>query len=160
MGAGYPWAVRRDCRQGPDKHRARGGPPQITAAALAGRPTRDNGPVVEMSRDRFEELVSDALDGVPPELAVLVDNVVVLVEEEPPPEDPDLLGCYDGTPLTERDSTYAGAVPDRIVIYRNPILRICEDADEVVEEVRITVVHEIAHHFGIDDDRLHDLGYA
>jgi predicted Zn-dependent protease with MMP-like domain len=116
--------------------------------------------VIEMSRERFEELVGDALDEVPEELAALVDNVVVLVEDEPPADDPDLLGYYDGTPLTERDTRYAGVVPDRIMIFRNPILRMCEDADEVVDEVRITVVHEIAHHFGIDDDRLHDLGYA
>ena len=116
--------------------------------------------VIEMSRERFEELVSDALDQIPPELAVLVDNVVVLVEDEAPPEDPDLLGLYDGTPLTERDTRYGGVEPDRITIYRFPILRMCEDEETVVEEVRITVVHEIAHHFGIDDDRLHELGYA
>ena len=113
-----------------------------------------------MSREHFEELVGDALDQVPEGLAALMDNVVVLVEDEPPQDDPDLLGFYDGTPLTERDTRYAGVVPDRIMIFRNPTLRMCEDEDEVVDEVRITVVHEIAHHFGIDDDRLHDLGYA
>lgn len=113
-----------------------------------------------MSRVRFEELVADALDTVPEELAALVDNVVVLVEDEPPADDPDLLGYYDGTPLTERDSRYAGVVPDRIMIFRLPILDMCESEAEVVEEVRITVVHEIAHHFGIEDDRLHDLGYG
>ena len=113
-----------------------------------------------MSQERFEELVSDALDTVPAELANLMDNVVVLVEDEPPADDPELLGFYDGTPLTERDTRYAGVVPDRIMIFRNPTLRMCEDEDEVVEEVRITVVHEIAHHFGIEDDRLHDLGYG
>ena len=113
-----------------------------------------------MSRERFEELVGDALDQVPEGLAALMDNVVVLVEDEPPQDDPDLLGFYDGTPLTERDTRYAGVVPDRIMIFRNPTLRMCEGEDEVVDEVRITVVHEIAHHFGIDDDRLHDLGYA
>jgi predicted Zn-dependent protease with MMP-like domain len=116
--------------------------------------------VIEMSRDRFEELVGAALDEVPEELAALVDNVVVLVEDEPPEDDPDLLGYYDGTPLTERDTRYAGVVPDRIMVFRNPILRMCRDAEHVVDEVRITVVHEIAHHFGIDDDRLHELGYA
>lgn len=113
-----------------------------------------------MSRERFEELVSDALDGVPEDLAALMDNVVVLVEDEPPADDPNLLGFYDGTPLTERDSRYAGVLPDRIMVFRNPTLRMCEDEDQVVEEVRITVVHEIAHYFGIDDDRLHELGYA
>jgi predicted Zn-dependent protease with MMP-like domain len=120
----------------------------------------DDGGVVEMSRERFEDLVADALDEVPAELAALMDNVVVLVEDEPPEDDPDLLGYYDGTPLTERDSRYGGVVPDRIMIFRGPIVRMCESDDEVVEEVRITVVHEIAHHFGIDDDRLHALGYA
>lgn len=116
--------------------------------------------MITMSRERFEELVSDALDRVPPELAGLMTNVVVLVEDDPPPDDPDLLGLYDGTPLTERDSTYAGVLPDRILIFRNPTLDMCESEEEVVEEVHITVVHEIAHHFGIDDERLHELGYA
>ena len=113
-----------------------------------------------MSRDRFEELVSDALDTVPAELTRLIDNCVVLVEDDPPPDDPELLGAYDGIPITERDSSYVMAVPDRITIFRNPTLAMCEDEDEVVTEVGITVVHEIAHHFGIDDDRLHELGYA
>lgn len=116
--------------------------------------------VVEMSRDRFEELVSDALDTVPAELAALIDNVVVLVEDDAPADDPHLLGLYDGTPLTERDGWYTMVAPDRITIYRNPTLAICDTEADVVEEVNITVVHEIAHHFGIDDDRLHELGYA
>ena len=112
-----------------------------------------------MSRERFEELVAEALDEVPAELAELIDNCVVLVEDDAPADDPDLLGLYDGTPLTERGGDYTMALPDRITIYRNPTLAMCEDEDEVVEEVNITVVHEIAHHFGIDDDRLHELGY-
>jgi predicted Zn-dependent protease with MMP-like domain len=116
--------------------------------------------VIEMSRERFEELVADALDEVPPELMRLVDNCVVLVEDDAPPDDPDLLGLYDGIALTERDSTYSMVVPDRITIFRNPTLAICDSDDDVVDEVRITVVHEIAHHFGIDDDRLHELGYG
>ncbi len=113
-----------------------------------------------MDRERFEELVGDALDTVPPELTRLIDNCVVLVEDDAPVEDPELLGLYDGTPLTERDSHYTMAMPDRITIFRNPILAMCGSDEEVVEEVGITVVHEIAHHFGIDDDRLHELGYA
>jgi predicted Zn-dependent protease with MMP-like domain len=116
--------------------------------------------MVEMSRERFEELVAEALDTVPEELARLIDNCVVLVEDDAPADDPDLLGLYDGVPLTERDSTYSMAVPDRILIFRNPTLEMCDTEDDIVEEVRITVVHEIAHHFGIDDDRLHELGYA
>lgn len=113
-----------------------------------------------MSRERFEELVAEALDTVPVELAALIDNVVVLVEDDAPEDDPDLLGLYDGTPLTERDEWYTMVAPDRIFIYRNPTLEMCHDEAEVVREVGITVVHEIAHHFGIDDDRLHELGYG
>lgn len=116
--------------------------------------------MIEMSRERFEELVSDALDTIPPELTALIDNVVVLVEDDPPADDPGLLGVYDGIALTERDSNYAMVLPDRITIFRNPTLDMCASEDEVVREVGITVVHEVAHHFGIDDDRLHDLGYA
>lgn len=114
---------------------------------------------VEMSRERFEQLVSDALDEVPKELLSLMDNVVVLVEDDPPADDPKLLGLYEGYALTERGWDYAGVLPDRITIYRKPILAICETEDDVVEEVAITVVHEIAHHFGIDDDKLHQLGW-
>ena len=113
-----------------------------------------------MSRERFEALVQAALDDVPAELAAIVDNCVVLVEDDPPPDEPDLLGVYDGTPLTERDQGYTMRLPDRITVFRKPTLDICESEEEVVDEIRITVVHEIAHHFGIDDDRLHDLGYA
>ena len=116
--------------------------------------------MVEMTRERFEELVADALDTVPAELTDLIDNCVVLVEDEPPVGDPELLGIYEGTPLTERDSGYTMVMPDRITIFRNPTLAMCASEDEVVEEVAITVVHEIAHHFGIDDERLHELGYA
>ena len=115
---------------------------------------------MEVSDEEFEGLVTEALDGIPPELATLIDNVVVLIEPEPPPEDPDLLGVYDGVPLTERDSTYTFLPPDRILVYRGPLLRMCESTEELVEEVRITVVHEVAHHFVIDDEALHDLGYA
>ncbi len=116
--------------------------------------------MIEMSRARFEDLVSEALDQVPEELTRLIDNCVVLVEDDAPADDPELLGVYDGIPITERDSTYVMAVPDRILVFRNPTLAMCETEEEVVEEVGITVVHEIAHHFGIDDDRLHELGYA
>ncbi len=117
--------------------------------------------MVEMTREAFEEAVSDALDLVPPELTAQMQNVVVIVEDHAPPEDPDLLGLYEGTPLTERDSWWAaGSLPDRITIYRHPTLAVCESVQEVVEEVAVTVVHEIAHHFGIDDDRLHELGWG
>ena len=107
----------------------------------------------------FEALVADALDAVPAELMALLDNVVVLVEDRNPDE-PDLLGLYEGYALTERGWDYAGALPDRIMIYRDAICDICRTRDDVIEEVTITVVHEIAHHFGIDDDRLHALGWG
>src|SRR5436190_13834713 len=113
-----------------------------------------------MGRERFEELVSDALDTVPAELTELIDNCVVLVEDDPPTHDPDLLGIYEGTPLTERDSGYTMVMPDRITIFRNPTVAMCTSEEEVVAEVAITVVHEIAHHFGIEDERLHELGYG
>ncbi len=116
--------------------------------------------MVELSDDRFAELVEEAFRSVPPELAQLLDNVALFIEDDPPPDDPDLLGVYDGVALTERDSMYGGVLPDRIVVFRNPTLDICDTEEDVIHEVRITVVHEIAHHFGIDDDRLHELGYA
>lgn len=116
--------------------------------------------MIDVDADRFEELVTAALSEVPAQLADLLDNVVLFIEDDAPPEEPHLLGLYDGIPLTERDSGYAGVVPDRIFVYRNPTLAICASEQEVIEEVHITVVHEIAHFFGIDDDRLHELGYA
>ena len=112
-----------------------------------------------LERDEFEHLVSEALDALPPELARLMDNVAIFVEDVPPPGE-DLLGLYEGIPLTERDTAYAMAVPDRITIFREPILALCDQHDEVRRQVEVTVAHEIAHHFSIDDDRLHDLGYG
>jgi predicted Zn-dependent protease with MMP-like domain len=112
-----------------------------------------------MGPQRFDELVSDALDAIPPALARAIDNVVVLVEDRHPDE-PDLLGLYEGIALTERDSSYAGSLPDAITIYRDALLEICDSETQVVDEVTITVIHEIAHHFGIDDERLHELGWA
>lgn len=114
---------------------------------------------MELDRASFEALVADALDEIPDEIAGLVHNVVVLVEDEPPAGEPGLLGVYDGVSLTERSSDHTG-LPDRITIFRRPLLAMCRDESELVREVRITVVHEIAHHFGIDDERLHALGYG
>ena len=115
---------------------------------------------VEMGREEFERLVDAALDGIPDEIAGLIRNVVVLVEDDPPPDDPELLGLYDGVALTERTGEPALELPDRIFVYRRPLLAWCDDEAQLAEEVRITVVHEVAHHFGVDDERLHELGYA
>ena len=111
-----------------------------------------------MTRRQFEALVSDALDTIPPELTDAMDNVVVLVDGRHDTE-PDLLGIYEGVAITERTSNYGGVLPDRITIYQDAILDICDDEDDVVHEVAVTVVHEVAHHFGIDDDTLHELGW-
>ncbi|MDO9377233.1 MAG: metallopeptidase family protein [Nocardioidaceae bacterium] len=116
--------------------------------------------MVDVDEERFHQLVEAAFDALPDALVGLLDNVALFVEDEAPAHDPDLLGLYDGVPLTERDTSYAGALPDRIMVYRRNILAMCETEEEVVEEVGITVAHEIAHHFGIDDERLHELGYA
>ena len=117
--------------------------------------------MLDVPRDQFEELVGEALDSIPPELGRLLSNCVVLVEDDVPPGTRSLLGLYEGTPLTERGEWWAaGSLPDRITVYRRPTLAICADRDEVVEEVAVTVVHEVAHHFGIDDDRLHELGWG
>ncbi len=116
--------------------------------------------MVEMTRADFEDAVRDGLDLVPEELAAQMDNVVVLVEDDAPDDDPELLGLYEGVPLTERDHMWAaGALPTASRssgTRRSP----CETREDVVEEVAVTVVHEIAHHFGIDDDRLHELGWG
>ncbi|SDC52721.1 metallopeptidase family protein [Rhodococcus tukisamuensis] len=114
---------------------------------------------VRMTEAAFEELVSEALDLIPPKLARAIDNVVVLVEDRDP-EDPGLLGLYQGIALTERDSHYGGSLPDTITIYREALLEVCENEEQVVEEVAITVIHEIAHYFGIEEERLHQLGWG
>jgi predicted Zn-dependent protease with MMP-like domain len=110
-----------------------------------------------MRREEFEALVGEALDTIPPALTEHMENVVIVVEDDPP--EPGLLGLYQGVPLTERGGTYAGFLPDRISVYRRPLLAVCATREELVREVRVTVVHEIAHHFGIDDARLRELGW-
>jgi predicted Zn-dependent protease with MMP-like domain len=116
-----------------------------------------NGLVIEVEPGRFEEMVITALDGLPEELGRLMRNVAVTVENGSGP--PGLLGLYEGIPLTSRTSQYAGVLPDRITIYRQAICAICRTEQEVAEQVRRTVIHEVAHHFGIDDDRLRELGW-
>jgi predicted Zn-dependent protease with MMP-like domain len=142
----------------------------MPASLPPGLPIVPAGPSVPlpftMSEDEFEAAVQDALDSIPDKLARAMDNVAVFIEDDyapKPGEDPDtvLLGLYEGVPLTERDSWWdAGSLPDRITIFREPILDICASREDVIHEVAVTVVHEIAHHFGIDDDRLHELGWG
>ncbi len=107
-------------------------------------------------RERFESWVQDALDSLPPDIAGLLDNVALVVDDEPPPgEGEDLLGLYQGVPHTDRSSSYGGELPDLITIYRGPLERSYgRDPAELKAEIRRTVLHEIAHHFGISDERL------
>lgn len=115
--------------------------------------------MVHVGQEEFEELVAAALDQLPPEISAVMDNVAIFVEDTPPAGE-NLLGLYEGVPLTARSSAYAWATPDRIRIFRLPVLSVCETRGEVKEQVRVTVMHEIGHHFGIDDPSLHDLGYG
>ena len=111
-----------------------------------------------ISPEEFEALVREAVDGLPPRMAEHFRNVAVVVEHENE-GDPELLGLYEGVPLTERGAGYSGALPDRISLYRIPLCLMAEDHDHLVEEVQVTVVHEFAHHVGIEDDRLHEPGW-
>jgi len=113
--------------------------------------------MVEVDPERFEAMVTEALDGLPEALGELMSNVAVTVDHEG--GRPGLLGLYQGVPLTRRTTTYAGALPDRITIYRRAICSICGSEAEVVDQVRRTVVHEVGHHFGIGDARLRELGW-
>ena len=119
--------------------------------------TADNEMVIEVEPGAFEDMVVAALDSLPEDLGRLMRNVAVTVEHGP--GRPGLLGLYQGIPLTSRTSQYAGVLPDRITIYRRAICAICDTEAEVVEQVRRTVIHEVAHHFGIDDARLTELGW-
>ena len=124
---------------------------------MAARAQSDNGLMVEVEPARFEEMVVLALDSLPEELGRLMSNVAVTVEHGPGP--PGLLGLYQGIPLTSRTTGYAGVLPDRITIYRLAICAECRTGDEVVEQVRRTVIHEVAHHFGRGEGRLAEFGW-
>jgi predicted Zn-dependent protease with MMP-like domain len=113
--------------------------------------------MIEVAPDRFEELVARAMDGLPADLAARIANVAVTVQHEPGPSG--LLGLYQGIPLTSRGTGYAGVLPDKITIYRQAICAICDTEDEVAEQVRRTVIHEVGHYFGISDARLRELGW-
>jgi predicted Zn-dependent protease with MMP-like domain len=116
--------------------------------------------VVELDAEAFEAIVVDELDQLPDEMVDGLDNIVFVVEDRPEDGSLDLLGLYDGWALTERDRYGFGEMPDRIVLYREPLLAISADERELREEIHVTLVHEIAHFYGIDDDRLHELGWA
>jgi predicted Zn-dependent protease with MMP-like domain len=112
--------------------------------------------VEALPRYRFERLVAEALDDLPDELQPVLDNVVVRVLDRDP-DDPTLLGLYEGVPHTERSGMDG---PDVVTVYRLALCEMCDDEDDLAEEVYVTVIHEIAHAAGIDDDRLHELGWA
>jgi predicted Zn-dependent protease with MMP-like domain len=116
--------------------------------------------MIEMDADTFESVVRAELDALPAEMVDGLDNVVFVVEDRPEDGSLDLFGLYDGWALTERDRYGSGELPDRIVVYREPHLHACSDPDALRDEVHTTLVHEIAHFYGINDERLHELGWA
>lgn len=114
---------------------------------------------IDIDPDRFEELVDAGLRRIPRELIDNVDNVAIVTEDYNA-DSPHILGLYEGVALTERTSEYTSALPDKITIYRLALADVCNTEEELVEQVAITVIHELGHHFGIDDDRLHELGWG
>ncbi len=120
----------------------------------------DTAPSLELDEAAFEALVVDELDALPDDMVDGLDNVIFVTEARPDDGSLDLLGLYDGTALTDRGQYGFGELPDRIVLYREPLLAISADLDELREQIHITLVHEIAHFYGIDDDELHRLGWA
>ena len=116
--------------------------------------------MLELDTEAFEALVVEELDRLPDEMVDGLDNVVFVVEDRPENGTLDTLGLYDGVALTERDRYGFGEMPDRIIVYREPHLAACESLDELADEIHTTLVHEIAHFYGIDDDRLHELGWG
>ena len=115
---------------------------------------------LELTEEEFEQLVVDELDALPDEIVEGLDNVVFVTEARPEDGSLDLLGLYDGVALTERDRYGFGELPDRIVLYREPLIAHAEDLEDLKDQIHITLVHEIAHFHGIDDDQLHELGWA
>ena len=116
--------------------------------------------MLDLDADAFEQLVIDELDALPDDMIDGLDNVVFVTEDRPEDGSLDLLGLYDGVALTERGQYGFGELPDRIILYREPLLAICETLDELKDEIHVTLVHEIAHFYGINDEQLHQLGWA
>ncbi len=120
---------------------------------------------VHMSRAQFEQAVDDALGRIPQKLLDRLDNVAIMVEDEPDtqhlPDGQTLLGLYVGTPLPDRlDAWGYGSLPDRILIFKGPLTRMARNREDLLHQIEVTVRHEIGHHFGISDDRLHELGWG
>jgi predicted Zn-dependent protease with MMP-like domain len=115
---------------------------------------------LELTEEEFEKIVVDELDELPDEMVDGLENLVFVTEDRPADGSLDLLGLYEGTALTDRDQYGFGELPDRIILYREPLLAISETLDELRDEIHVTLVHEIAHYYGIDDDQLHELGWA
>jgi predicted Zn-dependent protease with MMP-like domain len=116
--------------------------------------------MIDLDDEAFEALVSDELERLPADMFDGLENVIFVVEDRPEDGSLDLLGLYDGLALTERDRYGLGELPDRIIVYREPHLQACDDLEQLRDEVHTTLVHEIAHFYGIDDERLHELGWA
>jgi predicted Zn-dependent protease with MMP-like domain len=115
---------------------------------------------LQLTAEEFEKVVVDELDLLPDEMVDGLENLVFVVEDRPEDGSLDLLGIYEGVALTERDRYGFGELPDRIVLFREPLLEICDDLEQLRDEIHVTLVHEIAHFYGIDDDELHRLGWA
>ena len=115
--------------------------------------------MIELSAEDFEKLVIDELDALPDDMLDGLDNVVFVTEDRPPDGSLDMLGLYEGVALTDRAQYGFGELPDRIVLFREPLLSVCENLDELKDEIHITLVHEIAHYYGIGDEQLHELGW-
>lgn len=113
-----------------------------------------------LSDDEFDDAIADALGLIPSPLQAMLDNVVFLVMDEPLDDEPELLGVYDGIPITERNESWGGDLPDRITLFRGPLSRMCANREELVREIGVTVLHEVAHYFGINEERVHALGWG
>lgn len=114
----------------------------------------------EVSEDEFAEVVEEAFDALPADMVSRLDNVAFFIEDDSPEDSPVMLGLYEGVDILDRSEYGFGDLPDRITLFRNPLIDISKDLDELREQIHITLVHEIAHYFGIDDDQLHELGWA
>lgn len=155
MSSERPSVSLRSCKPSTD---SRGGSHEVDLPQAPSRCGCRLSPMVTMTAEQFEELVADALDGIPADLGAAMENVAVVVDSVSQPGR--LLGLYEGVPLTKRGAHYSASMPDRITIFMATILQHCESPQEVVALVRKTVVHEVGHHFGIDDKRLTELGWG